>query len=457
MKRAVIVLAALLAGSLASGQNQLPPAGGPPKEFALPARTTLTLENGLRASLVRYGAVPKIWVVVAVRTGGVDESAAEVWLSSLVALMMKEGTSTRSARGIAREAADMGAGVSLDAGLEYLTAGGSALSEYAAAYIGLLADIAQQPSFPQTELERVKTDMLRELSISRSQPQSLAQEQFLGTLYPDHARGRLYPSGDALQAYSLDQVRSFYTRNVGARRTHIYVVGTFRTEEVERAIRQDFSGWDPGPAPTLSVPRAASERSTLIIDRPGAPQSTVYAGVPVIDPSDSDYTALALMDALLGGSFGSRITMNIREEKGYTYSPSSFLWASYRSMCWVQTADVTAQATGASLGEIFSEIRRLQHEPPSAAELQGIQDYYAGLFVIANSEPMAIIGQLQFLDTHGLPDTFLRDFTRRVYAVTPETVSRVAREQLREDRMQIVVVGDRGQVEPQLAPFAGHR
>ena len=449
----ILLCVALLAAGSAHSQRQLPPPGGPPKAFTLPARKTLTLDNGLRATLVQYGSVPKLSVVVAVRTGGVDERREEVWLSSLVAQMMKEGTTTRSAATIAREAANMGGAVTVDAGLEHVTAGGSVLSEFGGEYIELLADVVCHPSFPQAELERVKGGMVRELSISLSQPQSLARERFLRAMYPDHPCGRLFPQAETLQAYTLEQVRAFYGRNLGARRTHVYVVGRFEPAEAERAIRRSFSGWSEGLHPTLTVPTASSERSILIVDSPGALQSTIYMGVPVIDPSHSDYTALAVTDALLGGSFASRITLNIREEKGYTYSPTSYLWSSYRSMCWVETADVATEVTGASIREVFREIHRLQSEPPTAEELRSIQDYYAGLFVIANSEPSAIIGQLQFLDTHGLPDTFLTEFTRGVYDVTPETVRRVAREQIRDEKMLIVIVGDRSKLRGQLAPF----
>lgn len=142
-----------------------------------------------------------------------------------------------------------------------------------------------------------------------------------------------------------------------------------------------------GPSVDYSVAEAQSNGATRILDRPGAPQSTIYYGLPVADPSNEDYIALDITNSLLGGSFGSRITSNIREDKGYTYSPYSSLYANYKSGLWFEAADVTTEHTGASISEITKEIKRLQEEAPTQEELQGIQNYESGLYVLQNSTP----------------------------------------------------------------------
>jgi predicted Zn-dependent peptidase len=173
----------------------------------------------------------------------------------------------------------------------------------------------------------------------------------------------------------------------------------------------------------------------------------------VADPSKPTYTRLEVMDALLGGSFGSRITANIREQKGYTYSPYSTVSPRARSAYWVETADVTTDKTGASLTEIFGEVERLRREAPPADELRGIQNYLAGVFTLRNGSRGGVASQLQFLDTHGLPDSYLSEYVQRVMAVTPEQLRRTAEEELIPERMTLVVVGDKKTVEPQVAPF----
>src|SRR6185503_19144254 len=172
-----------------------------------------------------------------------------------------------------------------------------------------------------------------------------------------------------------------------------------------------------------------------------------------IDPSNPDYIPLQVMNAILGGSFGSRITSNIREQKGYTYSPSSQLSSRYRDAYWVEIADVTTAVTGPSMKEIFYEIDRLQKEPPSEAELQGIKNYLAGLFVIRNSSRQGLIGQIAFMDLHKLPDSYLTNYVQNVFAVTPADVQRLTQKYLLNDQMTIVVVGDKSKIADQLTPY----
>ena len=191
----------------------------------------------------------------------------------------------------------------------------------------------------------------------------------------------------------------------------------------------------------------------LTQDRPNAPQSTLVVGLPVIDPTNPDYIRLRVMNSLLGGSFGSRITRNIREDKGYTYSPYSYVETHYRTGNWTQNADVTTTDTYNSLHEIMNEIERLQKTLPSADELKGIQNFEGGMFVLRNSNPGGIIGQLNTLDLHGLPETYLTEQVKNINAVTPQQVSETARKYLRPEAMTIVVVGDKKVIDPQLKKF----
>ena len=156
---------------------------------------------------------------------------------------------------------------------------------------------------------------------------------------------------------------------------------------------------------------------------------------------------------MLGGSFNSRITSNIREQKGYTYSPYSEISRRYHDSYWAQNADVTTQFTGASLKEIFGEIERLQKEPPPAQELKGIQSYLSGIFVIQNSNRQALIGQLQFVDFQGLGEDYLKNYVPRVNAVTPADVQKMTQKYIRPQEMVIVVVGDKSKISDQLTPF----
>jgi predicted Zn-dependent peptidase len=281
----------------------------------------------------------------------------------------------------------------------------------------------------------------------------VAQEKFLAVLYPDHPYGRLFPTPEMLQGYTLAQVRAFHEANYGAARAHIYVVGRFDEKAMEAAIRSAFGDWKKGAAPTVNPPKPASERAIYIIDRPAAVQSTVILGMPVIDPSNPDWIPLQVTNTLLGGFFSSRITANIREAKGYTYSPNSAVTPRNHDAYWAEIADVTTAVTGPSLKEIFYEIDRLQGEAPSDKELAGIKSYMAGTFVLQNSSRPGIIGQLAFVDLQGLPDDYLNRFVANVNAVTAAKVQETAKKDLPDDKATIVIAGDRKVIEDQVKPY----
>jgi zinc protease len=436
-----------------SASTEAPPPGGQPANFTLPAAQEFTLANGLQVTMVPYGEMPKAIVALTVTAGNADEAANETWLADLMGRMMDQGTADRSAEELAQDAAAMGGEVSVSVTPNQTIISGDALAEHVPGMVELVADVALNPSFPAGELERLKGDMLREVSIARSQPQSIAFEKFREVMYGQHPYGRIFPSDTLLQSYTLAQVRGFHDESFGAARTHLYVVGRFDAAAVEAAVRSALGEMERGRPADQPVPAPTSRRAVHLIDRPNAPQSTIILGLPVVDPSHPDWIALQVTNSLLGGSFGSRITSNIREDKGYTYSPFSSVSARPSDAYWAQSADVTTNVTGASLREIFYEINRLRDEPPSQEELAGIQNYLTGNFVLANSALGSITNQLAFVDLHGLPDDYLETYVQRVLAVTPADVQRIAREYLDPAQMQIVVVGDEATVQEQVAEF----
>lgn len=451
--RFALVSIALGLAPVLLAQKQAPPAPAEPKGFSVPAPKTFTLENGLAVTLVPYGTVPKVTVRLAVLTGNVDEKANEVWLADLSADMLSEGTKTRTALQIAEDAARMGGSIDVNVGENRTDIGGDVLSEFGPQMVALVADVARNAKLPESELARLKGDRARQLSIAKSQPQPLAKEKFRAVLYGDHPYGRLFPTEEMLSGYTIAQVRGFYEQHFGAARSHLYVVGRFDEAAVKAAARKAFGDWKRGNAATPVAPSPKSERAVYLLDRPGAPQSTINLGMPVIDPSKPDWDRLFVMNVLLGGSFSSRITSNIREQKGYTYSPQGQLSNRYRDAYWIEIADVTTDKTGPAIKEILGEIDRLQAEAPSEKELKGFQNYRAGVFVLQNSSRGGIIGQLEFVDLHGLPADYLNGYVQRVYAVTPEQVQQMAQKYLQDDRATIVVVGDRKVIDDQVKEF----
>jgi predicted Zn-dependent peptidase len=452
-KRAGLALFSLLLAGAAVAQKQSPPAPAQPKDFQAPAATKFKLDNGLQVTLVPFGTVPKVRVELAILAGNANESEKQTSLGDLTAALMREGTTTKTATQISQAAARMGGSLDVDVSVNSTEISGDVLSESGPEMVRLVADVARNPKFPESELPRLKADSLRQLSIAKSQPQQMALEKFRGTLYPGHPYGRIFPTPEMVQGFTLADIRSFYDANFGASRAHLYVAGKFDRAAVEAAIRDAFGGWKAGKPSTLQAPQPKSARAIYLVDRPGAVQSTILLGMPVPDPSNPDYVPLSVVNTLLGGYFSSRITANLREAKGYTYSPSSQLSSRYRDAYWAEAADVTTNVTGPSLKEIFYEIDRLQSEPPSAEELKAAQNYMAGVFVLQNSSRSGIINVLELVDLHGLPEDFLKTYVKRVSAVTPQDVQRLTQKYIQDDKATIVVVGDRKVIEEQIKPY----
>jgi predicted Zn-dependent peptidase len=434
-------------------QRQAPPKPGPARDLVLQKPVRFTLPNGLPVALVKFGTVPKVRLQLVVEAGNVNEAPNEVWLADTVGRMMQEGTTALSADELARQFAAMGGELSVAVGPDRTSIATEVLAERGPEALRLLADVAQRPRLPEAELVRVKATLARELAIQKATPQSIAQDRFAALMYGDHPYGRLFPTEAMLAGYTLDDVRRFHKEHFGPRRTRLYVAGVFDAGAMEKAIREALGTWagaEPKP-PALPAPRP---RAFELIDRAGAPQSTVLLGLRVPDPSSPDWVALEVTDQLLGGSFASRITSNIREQKGYTYSPSSSVSVSPKLAQWVEQADITTEATGAALKEIFAEIDRLRNEPPPLEELRGIRNNLAGVFLVQNSSRRGVISRLSFVDQHGLGDDFLATYVKRVMAVTPQDVQRIAKQYLVPDRMTLVVVGDTKTVKDQLAPWS---
>ena len=434
-------------------QKETPPPVGRPKNFSAPVTREFMLPNGLQVTLVPFGTVPKINVQLMVGAGEILEGRNEVWLSDVLGDLMQEGTLTRTAAQVAEQAAGMGGDLSVSAGTHTTTIGGEVLSDHGADMIRLVADVVRHPRLPESELERIKADRIRGLAIAMSQSQPVADQAFRKAIYGDHPLGREYPTEAMLKAYTIAQVREFYAHNYGAARSHLYVAGVFDQATIEPAIRSAFAGWVRGNAVVEPAAHPVSTRTVTLLDRPDAVQSTVIVGLPVAPPRDSDFVALQVTDALLGGSFGSRITSNIREQKGYTYSPFSTITSFRGESYWAEQADVTTNVTGASLKEIFGEITRLRTEAPPESELTGIKNNMAGIFTLRNSSRAGIVELMRFVELQGLGRTYLGNYVGRVLSVTPATVERIAQTYFKPNQMTIVVVGDKKTVDPQLAPY----
>lgn len=450
MKILSLVLAAFLLSGPLFAQKEQPPVGGTPKNFTVPSYKTVTLRNGMKVTLVPYGQTPKATVRLIVRTGSLNEPAGQVWISDFAADLLLEGTKSKSAQAIAEEVAAYGGELFANAGTDQSQLGADVLSEFTPNLVKTMADVVMNPKFDQKDFERIKGNYLTNLAVSQKSPDAMADKELYKLVYGDHPYGITEPTEAALKGYTVDMVKKYHEDNFGAWRSHLYISGVFDEKSVMAAIEQAFGKWKAGPDILTNPATPQRVKKFSLVDRPGSKQSKVIYGIPAVDPSMPDYVPFMVMNSLLGGSFASRITSNIRENKGYTYSPGSSVMTRYRSGFWSEEADVTSSVTGAAIKEIQFEIKRLRDEAPSEKELDGIKNYEAGIFVLRNSSRAGVIGQLSFINFHGLSDDYLKNYVQKIINTKPADVSAMVKKYLDLDRFTTVIVGDKKEVEPQL-------
>jgi zinc protease len=429
--------------------RQSPPPIAAPRPFRLPSLRTVELDNGLRATFLEHGFIPKVTVAIAIRAGEIH-AGRKTWLPRLTADLLKEGTARRSAAQLAEEAASMGGKLSITATEDETWMHMDVLSEFGGCAIALLAEMLTNPSLVQRALERVRGNHLRDLSVQRGYPGVLANHTLAAHLYGGHPYGSGLPRPEQLRSYTIDDIRSFHAENFGAHRASVYVVGMFDSSAIEESLRESLGSWHAGSRARPDQAPPTSKQALRLIGRPAAPQCSLRIGVRVPGPSHADFISLLLTNTLLGGTLTSRITMNLREDKGWVYSPLSELVTLERASAWIEFVDVRTDKTAAALAEIRSEIERLREQTPTATDLAAIKSYQQGAFNREGSSRLGLVMKLAFVDLHGLPRDWLTRLTDRIDAVTAEDVTRVARSYLLPDEMSVVAVGDLASLRSQL-------
>src|SRR5260221_2125135 len=287
--KTLLAMGTMLTMSLcASAQKQAPPQGSAPKPFTVPAHETYSLPNGMNVTLVPYVTLRKVTVSAVVNAGNLNEPPELSGLADLMGHLMKEGTKTRSSKQVAEESADMGGSLDVSVGPDESDISTDVLSEFGPKAIALVADVARNPLFPDSEIARIKNDMLRQLTIQESVPQNIALMRFRQLLYGDHPYGTVFATEGAIQKLTLADVKKYYDGNFGAQRTHLYVAGRFNTAAVKKAITVSFGKWSKGAAPASDVPQAKRRHTLDLTDRAGGAQSTLYVGQPVTSAANED-------------------------------------------------------------------------------------------------------------------------------------------------------------------------
>ena len=437
------------------------PRPGPDRAFRFPPIVKHQLENGLAVWTVEHRSVPVLTTVVLLDVGSAVDPPQRPGLASLTGDMLDEGAGNRSALDVNDALGRIGAQFDTEVGPDATILTLTTLSRFRDQALGLLADIVCRPQFDTSEFERVRQLRMNRLRQLRDLAPAVADRAFASAIYAEHPYGHLaIGTEQALQQISLQEVTEFHRRAYRPADTTIVVVGDGTHDELRDAVRGRFGGWiaasgrdaglDTALRQVLDAPVRNSVRSVLV-DRPAAAQSELRIGHLGVSRSCPDYHALLVLNMVLGGQFVSRLNMNLREDKGYTYGArTSFDFRRGPGPFQLQVS-VQTGVTGAAIGEVLSELRAARGERPvDARELElaraSLTRGYPRNFETADQ----IARSVAQLALYGLADDYFEQFVPTVAALDLEVMKRVAATYLHPDRLTTVVVGDRSAVEPQL-------
>ena len=427
-----------------------------PIPFNIPQPFETELENGLRIVIFEDKRLPLVSYRLAFLQGDAHEPKDAVGLHSAVAAMLSEGTESYTSLQLAEEIERLGASISASSGDDNTVIGASALSLYTSDILRLMTEIVLKPTFPESELDLYRRNSIENLKFQRSQASFLANEQTARILYGEHPYGTISPTQADVEKLSREALIARHQATFIPNNAIFFVVGDVEREEIINEIKEKFGDWQRGEIETQEFPALATrtEKTLTIVDRQGSAQSNIVLSSLAIERKNPDYFPFVLMNQILGAGASSRIFMNLREEKGYTYGAYSRVDTKRLAGDFEATAEVRTAVTGESLKEFFLELNRIRNEQVSNQELQDAKNFLAGVFPIRAETQEGLTGLIVSQKLSDLPDDYLQTYRDKVNAVSIEEVERVAKKYISPDKMAIVIVGDGADVLAQAKEYA---
>jgi zinc protease len=452
---AVALSASVAAAQAPSAPATERPAVGPARPFQLAPRVERTLTNGLRVIVTQQSVVPKVSVTLTIRSGYSSDPADLTGLASLTGDLIQEGTRTRSSQQIRRQMFGMGGSLTASASQDFTAVSARGLSEFTAGLIDLVADVAVNPTFPQEEFAILVQQHLQSVEQQQASPQFLANREFRKQLFGQHPYARTSETADSIKAMDRAKVVAFHRDHYRPNNAFLLVVGDVQPAQVFAAAQKAFGGWARGavPQPAFAAPPALSGRHVYFVQRPNSIQSSIAVGNFAVKRSDPRWFEMMLANTIYGGAFNSRIVKNIREEKGYTYSPSSAFTGFANAGFYKFAADVRNEVTGATLTEVYKEIDTMRAGGSDGAELAGAKSYMRGVFALQTATQGGLSATLNNVYVFDLPKNYPETFRSTIAELTPARVKAGADALLGSADSVVVIVGDWAKVKDQLGAF----
>jgi predicted Zn-dependent peptidase len=458
MTRQVLIVAALAiavsAGPAAQGPDRSkPPASGSAPALKLPAIQKRQLSNGLPVWLVELHEVPVVQVNLMVLGGTADDPAGKFGVASLMAAMLTEGAGTKTSLDIADAIDFLGADLSAAAAVNSTSIRLHVPVARLAEALPIMADVVQRPTFPAAELDRLRQQRLTSLLQARDDPSTTAALAFSRVLYgKDHRFGTAtMGTAETIKAFSVQDLQAFYNTIVRSDTSTLVVAGDITADKALPLLETSFGKWKPASAApkrsSLTNPGQPVTRVVYLVDKANAPQSQIRIGWIGVSRDTPDYFPLLVMNTILGGSFSSRLNLNLREKHGYTYGASSNFDMRLTAGPFSAGAGVQTDKTSEALTEFFNELNGIL-KPVPGDELARAKNYVALRFPSTFESTSDMSRRLEDMILFKLPDDFYSNYVQNIQKVSGADVQRVAQKYIAPDKLAVVVVGDKKVIEP---------
>ena len=432
-----------------------PPEIGQAPEPKLPKLERLTLSNGLRVVLAERHEIPLVNLSLLVDSGYAADQFASPGTAKLTANMLDQGTKSRSSLEISEQLAQLGARLTAASSVDDIMVRLSSLKNNLDPALNIYSDVILHPAFPEADFRRQRALQLNAIEQEKATPLQLGLRVLPTLIY---GKGHAYAepmtgSGTqpSVQKLTRDDLVKFHDTWFKANHATLIVVGDTTVAEMQPKLEAAFASWKPGETPKKNVARVAPPAKPVVylVDRPGSQQSLILAGNPAPPRNNPDEIPIEAMNDILGGDFGARLNMNLREDKHWSYGAQTVLFGAVGQRPFFVYAPVQTDKTKESLSEVSKELRGLRGDhPATAAELTRVKNSETLRLPGSRETIGQVAGSIETIVTYGLPDNYYDTYASRVKEVSLADVAKAAAEVVEPDHMVWVVVGDRAKIEP---------
>jgi len=424
----------------------------------LPKPVEAKLKNGLTVLILEDHRAPYVNVQLHIGgAGALFEPADRAGLANATAQMLREGTKSRSSVQIAEEIDRLGAALSAGSsfGSPDVVLSASGLMDNFDSWFAVAVDVLLNPSFPADELEKLRQRQRVQLREQRSAANFLLNERFNRAVYGEHPAANVSATRESLDALSQAALIKWHRERYAPQNAILGIAGDVRAKELLGKLEKQLAGWQKSEIKQVwpRNPVAATARKVLLVNRPDSVQTTVALGNIAIDRRSPDYLPMVVMNDVIGGGASSRLFLNLREEKGYTYGVYSDFSALRYPGPWRAGGNMRTEVTEGALVEFLNEIRRIREEKVPLQELEERKRSIAASFALSLEQPTRVLNFAITRKQYGLPADYWDTYAARIMALTAEDVQRVARKYLNPDTLQLVAVGDATKIKAVLEKY----